>query len=67
MTWCGLPWDHDDIREGMYLLFLFQFTFMSLAFVQRKNWFFNSLLFFLFCYATYLFMVRDMLCVSFLR
>jgi len=66
-SWCGLPFYSTDIRGGMYLLFLFQFTVMFLVFFRRKRWFFNVLMFLLFCWAAYRFMVRDMLCVSFLQ
>jgi len=67
MSWCSLPLERDSLRREMYILFLVQFALMALIFMRKKNIFFTISLVLFFGYATYLFMVRDMLCVSFLR
>jgi len=64
-SWCQLPLEKDPIRKEMYMLFLIQFAGAGLAFLRRKNRIFIASLSLVFCYATYAFILKDMVCAHF--
>jgi len=64
-SWCRLPTEKDPTRREMYMVFLILFCVMGILFLRRNNFVFIACMSFIFCYATYVFIFRDMACSIF--
>jgi len=54
--------DYNNQRVMAYVLFLIQFIGIGFIFIRQKNWIFIISLSLLFGYASWLLIVRDLLC-----
>jgi len=61
-SWCQLPAEKDPIRIEMYIIFLFLFGVVGFVLLRRKNLVIIAGMLIIFCYATYAFILKDMIC-----
>jgi len=66
-SWCQLPVEKDPVRGEMYALFLVQLAVVGLIFLRRKNPIFLTSLSLVFCYATYVLVLKDIICTHFYK
>jgi len=64
-SWCQLPMEKDSARREMYIVFIFLSGVAGFVFLKKKNPVLIFCMLVVFCYATYAFILKDMMCSTF--